>query len=105
MRQGEIWWANLPAPLGMRPVVVLTRDTAIEHLHTVIIAPITRTIRHIPTEVELRVEDGLPVACAINLDNMATVEKDCLLQPLTNLPAEKINEVYEAIHTVFALPY
>jgi mRNA interferase MazF len=50
VRQGEVWWANLPEPLGWRPVSVLTRDSAIERLHWVTVAPLTRTIRNIGPE-------------------------------------------------------
>jgi len=105
MRQGEIWWANLPAPQGWRPVVILTRNAAIDNLHSIIIAPLTRTIRGIPTQVELSPEDGVQSACAISLDNMATVEKAVLIQWLATLSAQKMNELYEAVHAVFELPY
>jgi len=105
MLQGEIWWANLPAPSGWRPVVVLTRDDAIEHLHAVIVAPLTRTIRHIPTEVEVGPEQGLPTACAISLDNLGVVEKDRLTQRIAGSNAEVMNEIVEAIREVFGLPY
>jgi len=105
MRQGEIWWPNLPAQSGWRPVIVLTRDEAIAHLHAIIVAPITRTIRNIPTEVEIGPEHGLPTACAISLDNLGIVENDRLTQRIAPLNALIMNEVIEAIHVVFALPY
>ena len=105
MRQGEIWWANLPSPQGWRPVVILTRDSAIEQLHSIIIAPLTRNVRSIPTQVELSPQDGVATLCAISLDNMAVVEKDVLIRPMCTLTAPRMNEVFEAIHAVFALPY
>ena len=93
------------SPQGWRPVVILTRDTAIDPLHSIIIAPITRSIRHIPTQVELSPEDGVASACAISLDNMAVVEKDVLRRSVCMLPGPRMNELFEAIHAVFALPY
>ncbi len=105
MQQGEIWWANLPSPQGWRPVVILTRDAALDQLHAIIIAPITRNIRHIPTQVELSPADGVASACAISLDNMAVVEKDTLIRSMCMLSGPRMNELFEAIHAVFALPY
>jgi mRNA interferase MazF len=61
MRRGEVWWADLPAPAGRRPVVLLTRDAAYDTRASVSIAPVTRTIRDIPVEVPLGPEDGLSV--------------------------------------------
>ena len=85
--------------------MILTRDAAMDHLHSIIIAPITRNIRSIPTEIELSLEDGVATACAISLDNMASVEKDVLIQSVCTLSAQRMNELFEAIHAVFALPY
>jgi len=84
---------------------VLTRNDALDHLHAIVVAPITRTVRGIATEVELGPEDGLPSRCAMSLDNLATIEKDVFLQVLTSLSAQKMNEVYEGLHAAFALPY
>jgi len=53
MKRGEVWWANLPAPIGRRPVLLLSRDRAYQVRTAVTVAEITRTIRHIPVEVEL----------------------------------------------------
>ncbi len=72
MRRGEIWWAELPAPVGSRPVIILTRDAVLENIGSIVVALVTRTIRHLPTEVVLGRPQGLPVFCVANLDNILT---------------------------------
>jgi mRNA interferase MazF len=103
--QGEIWWANLPEPLGWRPVLILTRTDVIPNLLWVTVAPVTRTIRGIPSEVELDLSDGVPHPCAVTLDNIATVEHDLLIQFITALSAQRMNEVWEALHSAFDMPF
>ena len=76
--RGEIFWAELGAPAGRRPVCVLTRDAAIEVLQAVTCAPITRTIRGISSEVEVGVREGLPESSAVSCDNLVTVPKASL---------------------------
>ncbi len=67
-RQGEIWWAE--AEDKRRPVLIVTRTDVIPVLNKVLVAPVTRTVRSIPTEIPLDVEEGLPVPCAANFDNL-----------------------------------
>jgi mRNA interferase MazF len=71
--RGEIWQFSFPSPDKRRPVLVLTRQQLIPHLHTVTVAPITSTIRGIPSEVVIGPECGLRTMSAINLDHLATV--------------------------------
>ena len=66
-------WYTFKAPDKKRPVLILTRDSILDVLGEVTIAPITSTIRHIPSEVILTSDDGLPKTCAINLDHVQTV--------------------------------
>ncbi|MEJ7797388.1 MAG: type II toxin-antitoxin system PemK/MazF family toxin [Solirubrobacteraceae bacterium] len=77
-RQGDIWWAE--ADSKRRPVLVVTRDDAIPVLHRVIVAPITRTVRHIPTEIPLGPDDGLPVQCAASFDNLQPINRRLLTE-------------------------
>jgi mRNA interferase MazF len=104
-QQGQIWWANLPDPLGWRPVLILTRNDALPHLQWATVAPLTRTLRGIASEVVLDVGDGVPQRCAVTLDNIATVEQDTLLHYITTLGSQRMNEVWEALHFVFEMPY
>lgn len=76
--QGEVWWAELPEA-GRRPVMVITRDQAIPVLRTVLVAPVTRTVRGIPTEIALGPEDGLPEVCAATFDNLQPVPRSLLV--------------------------
>lgn len=106
LKQSEVWWANLPDPLGWRPVLVLTRDDAIPKLHWVTVAPLTGTNRSLDSEVELTPSaDGVPRPCVVTLDNVATVDQGLLLQHITTLSAERMNEVWEALHFAFDLPF
>ena len=101
MRRGEVWWGELPAPVGRRPVVLLSRDSAYQVRSAVTVAPVTRTIRNIPVEVQLDAGDGLPSRCVANLDDIATIPKTLIRQRITVLSAEKMQEVEAAIR--FAL--
>ena len=103
MRRGEIWWANLPPPTGHRPVVLISRDEAYSIRQLVTIAPISRRIRGIRSEVPLGLEDGLPTSCAANLDSMATVPKDALQRYIASLRVEKLEAVDSAIHFALGL--
>jgi len=97
MHKGEIWWVNLPSPIGRRPVVLLSRDEAYSVRNAVTVAEITSTIRNIPVEVNLGTEDGLPKKCAMNLDTIITIRKELLTEKITDLAPEKIDKVEEAI--------
>ena len=101
MKRGEVRWANLDHPDKRRPVVVLTRDSAIGYLSGVTVAPITTTIRQIPSAVRLGPEDGLPTDCAANLHNLLTVSKTKMGTLITVLSENKIAQVEEAL--LFAL--
>ena len=73
MRRGEVRWYRFKPPDKRRPVLLLTRDAALAYLGEVTVAPITSTIRDIPTEVVLGAGDGMPRECAVNLDHVQTV--------------------------------
>lgn len=97
MKRGEVWWADLPKPIGKRPVVLLSRDEAYAVRNAVTVAEVTRTIRGIPVEVPLGHEDGLPSKCAANLDTLMTIRKELLTERIALLRAEKIAEILKAI--------
>jgi mRNA interferase MazF len=77
--QGEIWWGESSADKG-RPFLVLTRNEAIPVLRAILVAPISRTVRGIPTEVALGPADGLDVACAASIDNALVFPKSMLVR-------------------------
>jgi len=101
MRRGEIWWADLPAPAGRRPVVLLSRNEAYAVRELVTIAPITTRVRRIPTEVPLGPAEGLPKACVVNLDTITTIPRRTLTQPIGPLSPDKLSAVERAL--MFAL--
>jgi mRNA interferase MazF len=84
-------------------VVLLSRDEAYTARSLIIVAPVTTRIRHITSGVLLDTEDGLPQKCAVNLDTMTTVPKDCLQQRIAALSAKKIMELDTAIHFAFGM--
>lgn len=97
MRRGDVCWYTFPAPSNRRPVLILTRDSAIVVLNSITIAPITSTIRSIPTEVILTPIDGLPDTCAANFDNIQTVPKANLSAPIAHLSMSKMKAAAGAI--------
>lgn len=96
--RGEMWWAEEPE-IGRRPVLVLTRARAIEVLTWVLVAPATRSVRGIPTEVGLNQEDGMPEVCALTLDNVRPLRKSLLTNRISSLAPEKMDEVCRALAT------
>ncbi|HEX4055617.1 MAG TPA: type II toxin-antitoxin system PemK/MazF family toxin [Tepidisphaeraceae bacterium] len=104
LQQGSVVWAQLPAPFGRRPVVVLTRDSVVGRLNAVTVAPITRTIRKSETEVILEPADGVPTICAITLDNIFTIQRAALGEVVAVLPREKLRLIFAAIRKAFDMP-
>jgi mRNA interferase MazF len=94
--RGEVRWLELEEE-GRRPVVVLTRDEALPRLRNVVVALITRTIRGIETEVEIGPADGMPVDCAVSLDNLRTVPRALLTEPITKLDPARMEAVCRAV--------
>jgi len=98
VNRGEVRWYTFRPPDKRRPVLVLTRDSALDVLTGIIIAPITSTIRDIPTEVVLTPdEDGILMESAVNLDNLQTIPKANLGGLITVLSPDKMAAVERAI--------
>jgi mRNA interferase MazF len=101
MRRGEVRWAELPRPVGRRPVVLLSRDVAYRVRTSITVGLVTRVARNIPVEVALGPEDGMPQQCVVNLDDILTIPKARLADRITMLSPEKMTAVSRAV--VFAL--
>lgn len=101
MNRGEIRWYKFQAPDKKRPVLILTRDSILEYLGEVTVAPLTSTVRDIPSEVFLSKDDGMPRDCAINFDHIQTVLKAKIGSLITTLSPGKLKQVRETI--LFAL--
>jgi len=97
MKRGEIRWYEFKFPDKKRPVLIMTRDSVLEYLGEVTVAPITSTIRGIPSEVLLTREDGMAKECAINFDHIQTVSKGKIGSLIAKLPQEKLKQVRKAI--------
>jgi len=96
MKRGEVRWYKFSKPDKRRPVVILTRDSALEFLSEVTIAPVTTTIRDIPSEVFLSSLEGMPTECAVNLDHIQTVAKTQIGGVITTLNSHKMAEMRAA---------
>lgn len=103
MKRGDIRWYTFDKPDKHRPVVILTRDSIIPHLGEVTVAPITSTIRDIPSEVLLDAGDGMRTACAINCDHLQTVAKGKIGALIATLSPAKLRELRSAIAFAIAL--
>lgn len=97
MQKGDIWWANLPEPIGRRPVALLSKNEAYDVRSSVTVAVVTSTIRNIPVEVRLGAKENMPKECVINLDTMITIRKELLGEKIIHLNNGKIFEINEAI--------
>lgn len=103
MQRGEVHWYRFAQPDKRRPVVILTRDSVIAYLGEITVAPVTSTIRDIPSEVLLSPLDGMPHDCAINLDHIQTVARGSVGARITTLSAEKMIQLRKAL--LFALGF
>jgi mRNA interferase MazF len=103
VRRGEVRWYRFAAPDKRRPVVILTRDSILDALGEVTIAPVTSTIRDIPSEVVLTVHEGMPRDCAANLDHIQTVAKNKIGALITTLSRDRMAEIRAAL--LFALGF
>ena len=103
MRRGEVRWYRFQAPDKKRPVVLLTRQSVLDYLGEVTVAPITSTVRDIPSEVVLGAGDGMAHECAVNLDHVQTVARGRIGALITTLSAHRMTEIRTAL--LFALGY
>ena len=101
MKRGEIRWYKFKASDKKRPVILLTRDSVLKYLGEVTVAPVTSTVRDIPSEVFLSKQDGMTKDCAINFDHIQTVSKGKIGSLITTLSTDKLEQVSDAIQ--FAL--
>lgn len=100
-RRGEVWLADLPGH-KIRPVVVMTRGAVIHYLHSVVAAPVTSTVRGIPSEVVLTEDDGLLRASVANFDNLQLVPRSRLLRRVGALSDAKLVDACRALRFAIA---
>lgn len=103
MRRAEVWWAELPAPSGRRPVVLLSRNEAYAVRGMVTVAPVTTRVRGLAVELPLGPEEGLPKSCVANLDTIQTIDKAWLRARITYLPEAKRLALDDAIRVALGM--
>lgn len=103
MRRGELWWAELPPPIGRRPVLVLTRDAVLNSIDSIVVALVTRTARNLQSEVLMGPRDGLPMRSVASMDNLMTVPRQRLTRLLGSCTHEKVREVDAALRFALGL--
>lgn len=94
-RQGDVWWAE--AEDKRRPVLVITRSDAIPVLARFVVAPVTRTVRGIPTEIRFDPDDGLPSECAASFDNLQPINRHLLTERIARLDSPRRREICDAL--------
>lgn len=97
LNRGDVYLCRFAPPDKRRPVLVLTRDSAVGHLSTATVAPISSTVRSVPSEMILDVDDGMKGRCAVNLHNVVTVSQERLGKRLASLSAERMHEICMAL--------
>lgn len=95
VHRGDVWWADVPGDKA-RPVLVLTRERFVARLTSLLVAPVTTTVRGIPTEVALGPDDGLPRDCAANFDNVFTLHRSSFERRITRLTEARMSEACRA---------
>ncbi len=103
MNRGDVCWYTFKAPDKKRPVLILTRESAIAVLNSVTVAPITSTVRGIPTEVVLTTDDGLPGTCAANFDNLQTIPKSNIGDRIARLSSRRMRQAAAAVSFALGL--
>jgi len=104
MDRGEVWWADLPPPMGRRPVLILTRSAAVPVRSQVVVAQVTTTVHGLPCEVALTPADGMPKPCVVNCDVLLTVMKARLGSRIAKLTKTKMDDVNQAIKFALGVP-
>ncbi|MXW99717.1 MAG: type II toxin-antitoxin system PemK/MazF family toxin [Acidimicrobiaceae bacterium] len=98
LQRGQVWWGEMEG-IGRRPFLVMSRNAAIPVLNSVLAAPVTRTIRDIPTELPLGPDDGMPADCVASFDNLRIVPKANLVDHICSLRPERLAQACAALRT------
>ena len=101
LNRGDVWWGEIEG-VGRRPFLIMTRSSAIPVLNHVVVAPLTRTIRNIPTELRLGPDDGVPKESAAAFDNLRVVPKALLVDHICGLRPDRLAQACAALRTAVA---
>ncbi len=97
MKQYDVWWADLPEPVGRRPVLLLSRAGSYAYLRSIIAVEITTKVRAIPQEVMLGRREGMPRRCVANFDNVRAVPVSLLSEQLGRISNARVVEIKHAL--------
>lgn len=100
-RRGEVWLADMDK---RRPAVIMHRDFGGRVLNAVLVAPLTTTIRDVPTAVRLGPADGIDRECVASLDNLTLLRKDRLRSRVGRLTEERMAELCDALSIAVGCP-
>jgi mRNA interferase MazF len=103
VRRGEIWWAQLPEPVGKRPVILASRDEAYEVRRNVTVIEVTTVTRGLATELALGTVDGLPQRCVANADTVNTIDRRYLIERIAMPSSERVRRLDDALRFALAL--
>ena len=103
MNRGDVWWVDLDPPVGIRPVVLVSREEAYLTRQQIIVAPVSTRIRGIAAEIPLGLEDGLSRPSAVNLDTLYTINKSRLRTLISSLSGEKMEAIDDALRFALGL--
>jgi mRNA interferase MazF len=99
--RGEVWWYE-PPEVARRPFVILTRTEAIPVLNQVLAAPVTTTVRRIPTEVVVDESDGMPRPGVVSLDNVTPIRTSLCVERITVLGLDRMRSICDALRIAVA---
>ena len=97
MKRGEVWWAELAADAGFRPIAIVSRSAGLDRRTNITVAEVTRVVRGLPCEIALHVADGMPVDCVVNTDNLHTIPKERLRERIIALTEERLFALTQAL--------
>ena len=103
MNRGDVWWVDLDPPVGIRPVVLVSREEAYLTRQQIIVAPVSTRIRGIAAEIPLGLEDGLSRPSAVNLDTLYTINQSRLRTLISSLSGEKMEAIDDAFRFALGL--
>jgi mRNA interferase MazF len=104
VKQFDIMWADLPDPIGRRPVLLLTRTEAFAYLNKILVAEVTSTIRNIPQEVPVGKLEGLSRTSVVNFDNIHVIPRNLIGQLIGSMASTRHREIKRALGYVLGWP-
>jgi mRNA interferase MazF len=103
LQRGDIYWARFPAPVGRRPVILVSRREAYSLRTRFAVVPLSRTVRGMATEVRFGPADGLPKACVANADEVVAIPRELLAERIATASGAKLAEVDDALRFALGL--